>query len=162
MEYLLVPELADISLSGATNQTSFNKIQDHIATMNLIVVAQFFHITCIAIINHFIAFGRLDDLQGPISYHDDVVERNSCNMLHLHSILWLSGNMGLLLKDEVYAFQMIIYLNTIISYCVDEAILQTSILLSNICISPSALGCKADSNGVKLINHDSNATAIIK
>ena len=89
-------------------------------------------------------------------------------MLHLHYILWLNGNLGLadlkigLLKNEVYASQMIIYLDIIILCCVNEAILQTSILLSNQYISLSARGCQSNSDLLESINHDSNAVAAIK
>ncbi len=57
---------------------------------------------------------------------------------------------------------MIIYLNTIISCCVDEAILQTSTLSSNQCVSPSVRRCKSNSNWFESINHNSNVIAAIK
>ncbi len=57
------------------------------ATMNLIAVAQFFHITCIAIMDHLIASSKQDGLQGPISDHYGVVETNGRGMLHLHCML---------------------------------------------------------------------------
>ncbi len=87
LRYPLVLELAGVLLSGATNQTAFKKMQDHVPTMNPIAVAQFFHITCIAIMDHLIASGRQDGLLGPISHHYDVVEINSRGMLHLHCML---------------------------------------------------------------------------
>ena len=97
--------------------------------INLVAITQFFYITCIAIMDHLIVSGRQDGFLGPISHHYGIVEINGRNMLHLHCMLWLSGNLSLvdiktqLLEDEVYAFQMIIYFDTIISYYVDEAIL---------------------------------------
>ncbi len=86
----LVLKLLGIPLSGATNQTAFKKMQDHVATMNPVAVAQFFHITCVAIINHLIAPNRQNDLLEPISHHYGVVKTNGCGILHLHYMLWLN------------------------------------------------------------------------
>ena len=97
--------------------------------MNPVAVAQFFHITCIAIIDYLIASGRQNSLLGPISHHNSILETNGHSMLYLHCILWLSRNLDLadlktrVLKDENYATRMITYLDTIISYYIDEAIL---------------------------------------
>lgn len=63
--------------------------------INLVVIAQFFHITCIVIINYLIAFGKQDGVLGPICHHYDVVETNGRSTLHLHYIPWLSGNLNL-------------------------------------------------------------------
>ena len=66
-----------------------------------------------------------------------------------------------LLQDVIYASGRIIYLNTIILCYLDEAILQTSILSINQCISPSARKGKFNSDWYKLINHDSNIVTTI-
>ena len=164
----LVLVLAGVSLPTAIDQTAFRKMQDHTAIMNPVAVAQFFHITCVAIMDHLMASGRQDGLLGPISHHYGVVETNGRGMLHLHCMLWLSGNLGLadlrtrLLEDENYATRMITYLDTIISCCVDEAILQTPTSSSDQCISPTARGCESDSDWLESINHDSNAVAAVK
>ena len=96
------------------------------------------------------ASGRQNGLLGPISHHYNLVETNGHSMLYLHYILYLNGNLGLadlktrLLEDENYATQIITYLNTIISYCINEAILQMPTLLSNQYISPTVHGCESD------------------
>lgn len=92
---LLVLLLANVSLSTANNQIAFKKIQDHSATMNPVVVAQFFHIICATIINHLLASGRQDGLLRLISHHYDVVKTNGRSILHLHCMLWLSRNLDL-------------------------------------------------------------------
>lgn len=57
---------------------------------------------------------------------------------------------------------MIIYLDIIILYWIEKAILQTPILLINQYISLSAFGCKSDSDWLRPINHNSNAVATVK
>ncbi len=134
LRYPLILKLAGVSFSSAINQIAFKKIQDHLAIMNPITVAQFFHITCITIIDHLIVSGRQDSLLGLIFYHYGIVETNSHGMLHLYCMLWLSGNLDLmdirtqLHGNEVYASQIIIYLDRIISCYIDETILQMLIL----------------------------------
>ena len=114
------------------------------------------------------ASGRQNGLLGPISHHHGILKTNGRGILHLHYMLWLSENLGLadlrtrLFEDENYATRMITYLNTIISCCVDEAILQTPTLLSDQCISPIVNGCESDSDWLELINHDSNAVAAVQ
>ena len=103
-----------------------------------------------------------------ISHHYVVIKTNNFNMLHLHCMLQLSENLGLadlrtqLLKDENYTIQMITYFDIIISSCVNETILQTPLLSSNQCSSPTARGYESDSKYLELINHDSNAIAVVK
>ena len=91
----MVLELAGVPLFGATNQITFKKMQDYVAIMNPIAVAQFFHITCIAIVDHLIASGRQNGLLGPISHHYGIIKINGHGVFHLHYILWLSENLGL-------------------------------------------------------------------
>ncbi len=87
LRYLLVLELAGVPLSGATNQIALKKIQDHMATVNPVAVAQFFYILCVTIIDHLIASGRQNSLLGLISHHYGVVETNGHDMLHLHCMV---------------------------------------------------------------------------
>lgn len=136
--------------------------------MNFVTVAQFFHITCVVIMDHFIVSIKQDSFLGPISHYYYVVETNGRGILYLHYILWLSGNFDWmdirtqLLEVEAYTYRIIIYLNTIILYYIDETILQTSTFLSNKCISPFTRECKSNSYWLDLINHSSNADAAIK
>lgn len=138
------------------------------AIINPTTIAQFFHITDIAIMNYLIAFSRKNDLLRLISHHYAIVEINTYSILHLYYILWLSRNLSLkeirtwLLKDGVYIFWMMIHLDIMISCYIDETILQVSILLSTLCISLFSREYKSDFNWHKLINHDSNAIAAIK
>ena len=55
--------------------------------MNLVAIAQFFHITCIAIMDYIIASGKQDGLLRLISYHYDMIEINGCSILYLHFML---------------------------------------------------------------------------
>ena len=81
LRYLLILVLAGISLSTAINQTAFKKMQDHTTIMNPVIVAQFFHITCVAIMDHLMTSRRQDNLLGPISHHYGVIETNSRSIL---------------------------------------------------------------------------------
>lgn len=136
--------------------------------MNLVAIAQFFYIICITIMDHVIIFGRQDDLLGPIFYYYGIVETNNSGILQLHCILWLSKNLSFpdiktrLLEDKIYASQIIIYLNTIISSCVDEAILWISTMSSNQYINLFTGRYKSNSDWLESIHHDSNAIAAIK
>ena len=143
-------------------------MQAYTAIMNLVTVTQFFYIICVAMIDHLMASERQDGLLGPISHHYSIVETNGRSILHLYCMLWLSGNLGLadlrtrLLEDENYTTWMITDLDTIISCCVDEAIQQTLILLSDQYLSPIACRCKSDFNWLESSNYDSNAVAAVK
>lgn len=136
-------------------------------TMSPIAIAQLFHITCITIMDHFIACGRQDCLLGPISHCYGVMEINCYGILHLYYMLWLSENLDLvdiriwLLEDKVYISRIIINLDTIISCWVDEVILLISILSKNQYINSSVHGCESDFDWLELINYNNNVVAII-
>lgn len=133
----LVLLLASVSLFTTINQTALKKMQDHITIMNSVAVAQFFYITCVAIIDHLLTSEKQNGLLGQIFHHYSIVKTNSRNIPHLHCMLWLSGNQGpadlktQLLEKRNHATQMITYLDRMISCCVDEAILQISTLSIN-------------------------------
>lgn len=79
--------------------------------------------------DYLITSNRQNSLPKPITHHYDDVEINGQDMLYLYYILLLPRKFGLvdiktqLLKDKVYASQIIIYLNITILYCIYEAIL---------------------------------------
>lgn len=84
----------------------------------------------------------------------------------LYCILWLNKNPGLdlknlLLEDNNYITQIITYLDIIILYYINKAILQLSILSSNKFIDLLIYGLKFYSNLLKSINYDNNVVAII-
>ena len=91
----LVLIFAGVSFSTTIDQTTFRIMQDCTAIMNPVVVAQFFYITYIAIMDHLMASERQNSLLGPISHYYGVVETNDRGMLYLYYMLWLSGNLGL-------------------------------------------------------------------
>ena len=66
-----------------------HKSHDHniTAIMNTLAIAQFFYITCIAIMDHLMVSGKQESLLRPISHHYGVIETNGYGMLHLHYIL---------------------------------------------------------------------------
>jgi hypothetical protein len=62
---------------------------------------------------------------GEVSTYFGVVETNGRGMLHLHCLVWLAGNLDFfnlrekMLSDPEFACQMIDYLDSIISECID-------------------------------------------
>lgn len=60
---------------------------DHIVTMNPIAITQFFHIICIAIINHLLVFKKQNSFLKRICDYYSNVETNSRNIFYLHYIL---------------------------------------------------------------------------
>ena len=68
-------------------------IRQAAATSNLVAVAQFFHHICKALFDRLLCSntGELG-IFGQISNHFGVVETNSCGMLHLHALIWVTGN----------------------------------------------------------------------
>lgn len=83
----MILKLVNISFSSIINQIAFKKIQDHIVIINTIVIVQFFHITCIAIMDHLIAFGRQNSYLEPIFHHYSVLETNDYGIFYLYYIL---------------------------------------------------------------------------
>jgi len=62
---------------------------------------------------------------GDVSTYFGVVESNGRGMLHLHGFVWLTGNADFLnlrekiLDDPAFSREMIEYLDSIISECID-------------------------------------------
>ncbi|WP_375449315.1 hypothetical protein [uncultured Nostoc sp.] len=79
------------------NSNTVDAFARAIATMNPIVVAQFFKTICTGIFDHLLAAGSKDGgLLGPVSTYFGTVETNGCGMLYLHCLVWLCGAFHLL------------------------------------------------------------------
>ena len=62
--------------------------------MNPVAVAQFFHHICTGMFDALLAAGKeRSGIFGEVSNYFGVVETNGRGMLHLHSLIWLTGNL---------------------------------------------------------------------
>ena len=91
------------------------------ATSNLVAVAQFFNHICKGIFKGLLrSYTGQIGILGEVSNHFGVVETNGRGMLHLHALIWLTGNVAFeslrhrLLQDSTFANRMIRYLEAII------------------------------------------------
>src|SRR6267378_2054101 len=114
----LVLQLAGITLPAATAA-----IRQATATSNPVAVAQFFHHTCNDVFNGLLGTdtGRTGIL-GEIANHFGVVETNGRGMLHLHGLVWVTGNIAFrTLQDQLCDDEpwMIHYLQTAICQSID-------------------------------------------
>ena len=82
-----------------------------------------FRSICAGVSDALLAAGK--DRTGDVSNYFGVVETNGRGMLHLHSMIWLSGNLEFfslrdrLQSDPVFADKMIRYVSSIIKCTVD-------------------------------------------
>lgn len=90
----LVLLLAGVEYSRGTFLAVNAAIRHATATSNPVAVTQFFHHTCKAIFDGLLGSntGRIGIL-GQVSNHFAVVEINGRGMLHLHALVWLTGNL---------------------------------------------------------------------
>jgi hypothetical protein len=91
----LVLLLAGVEYSGDDFPSASATIRQATATSNPVAVAQFFHHTCKGIFDGLLGSntGRVGIL-GQVANHFGVVETNGRGMLHLHALVWLTGNLG--------------------------------------------------------------------
>jgi hypothetical protein len=122
----LVLLLAGVEFSGDAFPAANAAIRNATATSNPVAVAQFFHHTCKAIFDGLLGSntGRIGIL-GQVSNHFAVVETNGRGMLHLHALVWLTGNLAFstlrdrVLRDKAFASRMIRYLESVIVQSLD-------------------------------------------
>jgi hypothetical protein len=104
-------------------------IRAAVATSNPVTVADFFHCVCQAILRGLLATNSDHvGVLGDLSNHYGVVETNSRGMLHMHTLLWVRGNLAFtnlrnrLLQDSEFATRMIRYLEATIVQGIDDSI----------------------------------------
>jgi hypothetical protein len=90
----IVIVLAGVSLSCDELSTEARRIRRVTAQMNPVAVAQFFHHICTGMFDALLAAGKgRTGIFGEVSNYFGVVETNGRGMLHLHSLIWLTGNL---------------------------------------------------------------------
>ena len=122
----MVVTLAGVTLSCDELSTETRRIRRLTAQMIPVAVAQFFHHICAGVFDALLAAGKdRTGILGDVSNYFGVVETNGRGMLHLHSMIWLSGNLEFfslrdrLQSDPVFADKMIRYVSSIIKCTVD-------------------------------------------
>jgi hypothetical protein len=90
----LVLLLAGIKYTEDAFPAATAAIRHVTATSNPVAVAQFFHHTCQGIFDGLLGTnsGQIGIL-GHVANHFGVVETNGRGMLHLHALVWLTGNL---------------------------------------------------------------------
>jgi hypothetical protein len=115
----LVLKLAGIDISCDDLSTQARRIRQSTANMNPVAVAQFFHQICGGVFEALLTVGKnKPGILGEISNYFGVVETNGRGMLHLHSLIWLAGNLEFFtLRDRlqtnpIFATDMKRYMNS--------------------------------------------------
>ena len=131
----LVLRLAGLPVSQDSLPNATASLRKISRTSNPIAVAQFFHYVSDAFFQTLLRSDS-DELGilGKVSGHYGVVETNGRGMLHLHSLVWLSGNFTFenlraqVLNDADFKQRVIVFLESIIVNTVDQALIDTNIL----------------------------------
>ena len=129
----LVLILAGIEIPADALPMANAAIRHAIATSNPVAVAQFFNHICKAIFNGLLQSntGRIG-IFGQVANHFGVVETNGRGMLHLHALVWLTGNLAFsdlrdrILQDRDFANRMIRYIESIIVESINSDINSTT------------------------------------
>ena len=138
-------------------------IRHSTATSNPVAVAQFFNHICKGIFKSLLCShtGQIGIL-GEVANHFGVVEANGRGMLHLHALIWLTGNLAFdslrhrLLQDSTFANKMMHYLESIIVQSIDS---DSSLDIGPTDLPPSSK-CQESNNEFHVkLSADSNSVA---
>src|SRR5438045_337225 len=133
------------------------------ATSNPVAVAQFFNHICKGIFKSLLRShtGEIGIL-GEVENYFGVVETNGRGMLHLHALIWLTGNFAFdslrhrLLQDNTFANKMMHYLESIILQSID---IDSSPDIGPTDIPPSSTSQESDYEFHIKLSADSNSVA---
>src|SRR5271170_2755667 len=122
----LVAKLAGITLPQDRFERANAVFRRKTANMNPAAIAVFFHKVCTGVLEALISPGEGEmGIFGEVSTYFGVVETNGRGMLHLHCLVWLTGNLDFfnlrekMLNDPGFAHQMIDYLESTILERID-------------------------------------------
>jgi hypothetical protein len=164
----LVLLLAGIEFAGDAFPTVNAAIRHATATSNPVAIAQFFHHSCKGIFDGLLGTntGRIGIL-GQVANHFGVVETNGRGMLHLHALVWLTGNLAFstlrdqLLHDKPFASRMIRYLEIVIVQSIDLGVDGCTAIEPEI-MHPFSKSAETDNEFYARLRTDSNAVAYKK
>lgn len=168
MQNPLVLLLAGVAYSGDAFPTASIAIRHAAATSDPVAVAQFFHHTCKGVFNGLLgtSTGRVGIL-GQVEDHFAVVETNGRGMLHLHALIWLTGNLAFstlrdrLLQDKPFASRMIRYLETVIVQSIEVGV-DSCPTMEPETMPPSSKTPETNDEFCARLGTDSNAVACKK
>lgn len=131
----LVLHLAGLPFSHDSLPNATATLRKIAVTSNPVAIALFFHYICEAFFENLLR-SNSDELGilGNVAGHYGVVETNGRGMLHLHSLIWLSGNFTFdnirarVLNDSEFKQRLIFFLESIIVNTVNQALTDTDIL----------------------------------
>lgn len=160
----LVLVLAGLQYSAESPSDVNTAIRCATATSDPVAVARFFHHTCKAVLDGLLG-GKPAELGifGDVSNYFGVVESNGRGMLHLHTLVWLRGNLGFsqlrdrILTDRDFAGRMIAYLESIIVHSLHGPVSTAQETTSGTPPSPTAP--ELDSEFADKLFLDSNSVA---
>ena len=122
----LVVKLAGVTLPQDALRRANAAFRRKTANMNPAAIAVFFDKVCTGILEALICPGEGEfGIFGDVSTYFGAVETNGRGMLHLHCLIWVTGNLDFfnlrekMLNDPEFAHQMMDYLDSIISECID-------------------------------------------
>lgn len=101
----LVLVLAGLQCPSDSSTSLSSAIRCETATSDPVAVARFFHCTCKAVLDGLLGSKPADmGILGDVSNYFGVVESNGRGMLHLHTLVWMRGNLGFnQLRDRILA-----------------------------------------------------------
>ena len=104
------------------------------STMNLVVIAKFFHIICKKILLSLFASKYCDgSLLKPISTYFDMIKINGCNMFYLHYLVWLKKESYLLTlyakiqENKDFCMRLLAFLEHIIKCSANDDIFSDAL-----------------------------------
>ncbi|KAJ5367173.1 hypothetical protein N7541_001114 [Penicillium brevicompactum] len=160
----LVLVLAGLQCSTGTSTSLSSAIRCETTTSDPVAVARFFHCTCKAVLDGLLGSKPADmGILGDVSNYFGVVESNGRGMLHLHTLVWMRGNLGFnqlrdrILADSHFADRMIKFLESVIMHSLHGPDSSPGETVSSTPPSPTAR--ESDSEFVNKLFLDSNAIA---
>jgi hypothetical protein len=132
-----------------------------------VAVARFFHCTCKAVLDGLLGSKSTDiGILGDISNYFGVVESNGRGMLHLHTLVWVRGNLGFIrlrdriLADDHFANRMVGFLETVMMHSLHGSDEDPGTPVSH--KPPPSTGPETDTEFIQSLLRDSNHVARTK
>lgn len=155
-----------IHLSDDISTNLASAVRSTTATSDPVAVARFFHCTCKAVLDGLLGSkSTKGGILGDTSNYFGVVESNGRGMLHLHTLVWLQGNLGFtrlrdrILSDKDFAVRMIAFLESVIVHSLHIRDEQGSAVSNT---PPPSEGPETDLEFSRKLFNDSNHVAHMK
>jgi hypothetical protein len=163
----LVLVLAGVQCSTNLSTNVTSAIRYATATSDPVAVARFFHCTCKSVLDGLLGSKTTDiGILGDVSNYFGVVESNGRGMLHLHTLVWVRGNLGFIrLRDRIladgdFANRMIAFLEAVVMHSLHGSDEDPESTIPN--TPPPSTGSETDSEFIQNLSYDSNRVARTK